>query len=110
MDPTRAAVARHVQVAGSMLWPTDGDGSCVALDEVFAIVLLWGVDDRTPWIGWVTTLERRSVSFSSRDLEDGEFQDWLARLRGWNGHKLAHAVAEPGLHQVWRSPAHPILG
>lgn len=102
--------ARHVQIAGSMLWPTDGDGSCVALDEVFTIVLLWGVDDRVPWIGWVTTLERRSISFSSHDLEDGALQGWLANLRGWDDATLARAVVEPGLHQVWRSPAHPILG
>lgn len=96
------ALARMVEVAGGELRPRDGDRDPVVPDELFAVMLLWGVDDHRAWIGWLTTIERRSVAFCAEDLHDRAFQAWLAALPGWDAHGLAIALTTPGLHLVWR--------
>jgi hypothetical protein len=49
---------------------------------LFVVVVLWD-DDATRWVGWLTTFDRRSLCFSSADLENVEFRQWLAELAGW---------------------------
>ncbi len=98
------AAARNLHIAGGLLWPAAGDGGCLAADDVAAVVVLWGVDEQLPWIGWLTTSERRSIAFSPRDMEDEQFQIWLGDLRDWMPGKLTRAATEPGMHEVWRSP------
>lgn len=106
------AVGEHV--AGGALGPllvvdadgrlhsVQGDVLTIGRNEVYAIVVLWGVDDTAPWLGYVTTTRHRSVSFSAADLREPSVLAWFEALTGWDGAKLAHAAASSGFHLVWR--------
>src|SRR4051812_24140448 len=95
-------VERMVQVGDGELRPCVGDRDPLVAAELFAVLLLWGVEDQRAWIGWLTTVERRSVCFCAEDLHDRAFQAWLAALPGWDAAGLAVAISSPGMHLVWR--------
>jgi hypothetical protein len=82
----------------------DRDLGLLLPEQTFAVVLLWeaaqtGAGD---WIGWLTTVSRRSACFCAADVHEAGFVAWLERLPRWEPARLSHAIEIPGLHLVWR--------
>jgi len=75
-----------------------------AVDDVYAVMLLWSDRATVGWEGWLTTGDHRAMRFSAEELGEAAFQRWLARLPGWYPDRLVHALGNPGLHLVWRHP------
>jgi hypothetical protein len=103
--------AHVVDVALGRLLVVDSDGRLrsvqddaltIGRHEVYAMVVLWGVDETSPWLGYVATTLHRSLCFSAGDLREPIVLAWFEALAGWDGAKLAHAIASPGFHLVWR--------
>jgi hypothetical protein len=81
---------------------TQNDNVAIVTEELFAVVVLWDVDDASPWLGYLATTTHRSVCFSSADIADHSLLGWLSALPGWEPSKLSHATTNPGFHLVWR--------
>lgn len=87
------------------LCASQGDQISVAAEQLYAVVVVWGVDEALAWVGWLTTTTHRTVCFSEADLADPAFRAWLDVLPGWDRDKLSLATTRPGLHLVWRRQA-----
>lgn len=105
-NPEIASRRRLVTIDGNgWLHPTDGPPVDVIADQMFAVSVLWTINEGSSWVGWLSTIGRRFVHFGSADLEDPVFQHWLRSLPGWDQTRLWRATTVPGLHLVWRRPA-----
>lgn len=79
-----------------------GEPRGLRAEQLFAVIVLWGVHTHCAWVGWLTTTDHRSMSFSAADLEDALVRRWLCDLPGWDSGRLAAALGKPNLHLVWR--------
>jgi hypothetical protein len=84
------------------LWSCEGEHRHLATAQLFSVVLLWEPAERLTWVGWLTTVGRWSMQFSRAELDDTAFQHWLEALPGWTPSQLSNALADPGMHLVWR--------
>ena len=79
-----------------------GDRGSLLVERLFAVLVLWQMEEPRAWRGWLTTFSRRSIQFSATDLAAPTFQRWLVRLPDWEPENLSFALAVPGFHLVWR--------
>lgn len=71
------------------------------VDEMFAITVVWS-HRSSEFLLWLSTIDHRSLAIDGDELKSHALMGWLEHLPGWAPHRLEAAIAQPGLHLVWR--------